>query len=363
MSVIHKAPPKVRDSEQGMIAIMTTLIMMIVISLIVLGFAQISRRNSRESLDRQLSSQAFYAAESGVNDARNLIRQAVAAGNPVGSKTTCDGTGDAGFYASLNPIIDAAHSVQYSCLLVDAAPTSLNFSDIGTTSTIIPVISPTGDAINTIKLDWQSKATSGTPTTGCPTTTVNIFSPVGAWACGYGVLRFDLVPTAGNALTTDSLVDSTMTTFAVPFPSSAGVNFVPYVAGTANTNNRVGIKCSDSGCSLEIRGLTQNNYHLRVSSIYKDVAMQLSATGATGSQLKIAGSQAVIDSTGKAQDVLRRIQVNVPLRTSSQNELSDYAIEMNGSLCKRYSVSSGFLSIDGTGITSANPLCQTGTTP
>jgi hypothetical protein len=357
-----QSQPKLGQSQHGMVSIMTTMILMIVISLIVLGFAQISRRNQRESLDRQLSTQAFYAAESGVNDARNLIKTAIATGQPVQDKTACGGTGTAGFYASLSPTIDSTHNVKYSCLLVDPAPKSLRYSDIGTPSTVIPLISSNGVALNKLKLDWQSKASSGSPTTGCPTGVVNIFTPAASWSCGYGVLRFDLVPTAGGSLTSNTLLDNTMTTFAVPF-SSGGTASIPFSASGANTNNRVGVSCSSSGCSLTITGLTQNNYHLRVSSIYKDAAMQVSATDATNNQLKIAGSQAVIDVTGKAQDVLRRIQVNVPYRTTTKNELSDYAIEMQGSLCKRYSIMSGFLSVDGTGITSSNPLCQTSTTP
>ena len=63
-----------------MVAILVTMNLMIVISLIVLGFAQISRRNQRQSLDRQLSTQAFYAAETAVNDAADLIKTAVQAG-------------------------------------------------------------------------------------------------------------------------------------------------------------------------------------------------------------------------------------------------------------------------------------------
>jgi hypothetical protein len=72
------------------------------------------------------------------------------------------------------------------------------------------------------------------------------------------------------------------------------------------------------------------------------------------------GAQAVIDSTGKAQDVLRRIQVNVPLRATSQNELSDYAIQSTDAICKRFSVmNGGYYDNDVTGVTSTsgNRLC------
>jgi hypothetical protein len=361
MSEIHNTKITLRHSEQGMVAIVTTLVLMLVISLIVLGFAQISRRNHRESLDRQLSTQAFYAAESGVNEARQLIRQAVQAGQPVQEKTTCTGTGGSAFYSSLDPDIDPTHSVKYSCLLVDPAPKTLRFSDIGTTSSVVPIISFDGSNISNLKLDWQSKAISGTPTTGCPTTIANVFTPATSWSCGYGVLRFDLVPTAG-VLNIDTLNDNTMTTFAVPL-SSGGTATIPFSVPASNVNNKIGVRCTNAGCSLTITGLSQNNYHLRISSLYKDVGLQVSATGATGNQIRIAGAQAVIDATGKAQDVLRRIQVNIPYTSTSENQLSDYAIETQGSLCKRYSVMQGFLSIDGSGITSTNPLCQTSVSP
>lgn len=360
MSEKHTVLSQLRHSEQGMVSIMTTLVLMVVISLIVLGFAQISQRNQRESLDRQLSTQAFYAAESGVNDARNIIRQAVSNGLKVEDKNDCDGTGNAAFYTGLQPNI--SDNVKYTCLLVDASPKELRYSDIGTTSSVVPIITANGDPISTIKLEWQSKITSGSPTTGCPTTTLNVFTPTGSWNCGYGVLRMDLVPTAGNSLTMDSLRNSTMSTTIVPF-SVGGRTNVPFSPGAGNQFNRISSRCSNTSCSLEITGLAANSYHMRISSMYKNAGLQITATGATGNQLEISGAQAVIDVTGKAQDVLRRIQVNVPLQTTSENKLSDYAIEAQGSLCKRYSVMNGFLSVDGNGITSTNPLCQTGTTP
>src|SRR5687767_10949862 len=197
MSKLHTTRKSFRYSQVGMVSIMTTMVLMIVISLIVLGFAQLSRRNQRETLDRQLSTQAFYAAESGVNDVRELIQNAIATGTvTVPEKDDCTGSGPAGFYASLNPDIDAPKSVKYTCVLVDASPEVLRYSDVGTTSIVVPLISAGGN-FSTLKFDWQSKIT-GNPTTGCPTTTGSIFSPTSSWTCGYGVLRVDLVPTNGT---------------------------------------------------------------------------------------------------------------------------------------------------------------------
>lgn len=365
MSMMPFKLQQIRRSESGMVSIMTTMVLMIVISLVVLGFAQVSRRNQRESLDRQLSTQAFYAAESGVNDVRQLIETAVNNDTAISGKTSCSDNGTGGFYLSLNPDIDSAHNVKYSCVTVNTSPSLLRYSDVGTTSIIIPMSSGTGAPFNTITLNWQSKTNSSTPTAGCPTTVNSVFSPVSNWTCGYGVLRFDLVPTASNSLTADKLRDDTMTSFVVPF-SSGGSPTIAYPAGSpASTNNTaslVGAKCTNSGCSLTINGLTslnQQSYAMRISSIYQDVGLQISATDPSGGALPIQGAQVVIDSTGKAQDVLRRIQVNVPLRNNSQNQLSDFGLQSTDSICKRFSVmSGGYFATDVSGVTSSNPLCK-----
>lgn len=356
MSNLRKQYANLRHSERGMISILTVMVLIIVISLIVLGFAQLSRRTQRESLDRQLSTQAFYAAESGVNDTRSLIATAVNAGNAVPDKNGCTDTGTGGFYASLNTTIDAPRGVKYSCLLVDTAPTTLSYSDVGATSTIIPMTSLGGN-FSKMTLKWQSKLTTGTPIAGCPSSTAAAFKTAATWTCGYGVLRFDLVPTSGGGLTSDSLRDDTMTTFAVPY-SSGGAISVAYAASTANTNNLLGVKCTNSGCALDITGLSTDSYYLRISSLYQDVALQVSASDGSGTALKLQGAQAVIDSTGKAQDVLRRIQVNVPLRSTSKNLLSDYAIQSTDAICKRYSILNGYFDSGVTGVTSTNRLCQ-----
>jgi len=360
---MQNSRPKLRASERGMVSIMTTMVLMIVISLIVLGFAQVSRRNQRESLDRQLSTQAFYAAESGINDVRELIQTEINSGAEIPEKTGCTDTGVGNFYGSLNPDIDVAKGVKYSCMLVDPSPTKLRYSNVGTTSVVVPMVNKDGSNFSQIKLDWQSKV-AGSPTAGCPNSTNNVFSATGSWSttCGFGVLRFDLVPAAGNSLNAASLQDNTMTTFVVPMRAgSAGSDSaVDFAGGSSNTTNRVGLICSATGCSFTIENLNQNAYYMRITSLYRDVALQVSATNGGGAAIEMEGAQAVIDSTGKAQDVLRRIQVNVPLRATSQNELSDYAIQSTDAICKRFAVmNGGYYDNDVTGVTSTsgNRLC------
>lgn len=344
--------------EAGLVSIMVTLILMIVISLIVLGFAQISRRNQRQALDRQLSTQAFYAAESGVNDARDLIKSAVLAGQNIPEKPDCtDGSGaTAVFYAGLAPDLDAiaADEAEYTCVMVDPTPNTLLYGDVGPTGVVVPLISASGANISRVTLTWETKDDTSTPTNNCPTTTNNVFSSTSSWTCGYGVLRTDLVPTNGTFNAAD-LQNRTQTSFLVPF-RTGGVSTFAFAAGSAN--NRRGVACTNSNCTLSITGLTANQYYMRLNSLYKNVSLQITAFDGSGNALALQGAQAIIDSTGKAQDVLRRIQVHVPLTPSSQNRMSDYAIQSTDSICKRFVVMDNYFDTTVNGVTSTNPLCQ-----
>jgi hypothetical protein len=162
----------------------------------------------------------------------------------------------------------------------------------------------------------------------------------------------------------NTLQTSTMTSFVVPVrPGGTGTaNPIPYTTG--GSNNRLGVICSDENCSLTINALSHAQYHMRVSSLYREVTLRLEAFDASGAQLSLQDAQAIIDSTGKAQDVLRRIQVRVPLNGSSGNQLSDFAIQSTEAICKRFSVMDGLFTNDapnavpGVQASTTNDLCQ-----
>lgn len=352
------------NRESGMVAIMVTLILMIVISLIVLGFADISRRNQRQAIDRQLSTQAFYAAEAGVNDTAAVIRAALASGDPVAAKPDCQSDGG-GLYASLNSNLDASGNVAYTCVTVDPTPSSLVYGNVGATGTVIP-LNAVGGSIDSITLTWQSKDESATPANDCPANMTDVFSATGAWTCGYGVLRLDIVPTSGSGLSIGGLQSAAMTTFLVPLRpggSGAAPNPVSYTPASTGTNNKLGVQCTNTSCSQTISGLSGDRFYLRAVSLYKDVSLQVTASSG-GNPVNIQSSQAVVDVTGRAGDVLRRIQVRIPLAASSTNLMSDYALQSAEAVCKRFAVMDDFFrneadnAVPAVTGTTTNPLCQ-----
>jgi len=351
-------------NQEGMAAIIVTMVTMVVISLIVLGFATISRREQGQTLDQQLSTQAFYAAETGVEDAKNVITAALQSGTSIPSKEDCD-TNTAGPSFSPNyptgagTILNSANNVSYSCLLVDPTPTSIKYNGVGSDNIVVPIT--TTDSIDQFVVTWKpTNVPTGSPSS-CPGTVVNTFSPQPNWNCGYGLLRMDLVQTEG-ALTRTNLSTGTLTVFFVP-TRNVSAGSIAYI-GNRNRPNIVAANCTPgtySQCSATITGLgSARSFSMRLNSLYQPSDLTVVAYHGSA-PLEVSGAQAMVDVTGKAQDVLRRIQVRVPVGASGKT--AAFAVQSNGALCKRFKTTPNYLSIPGDIVNPdlANDMCRSQT--
>jgi len=327
-----------RDKNQsGLVSIIVTMFLMIVITLIVLGFARLTRRDQRQVLDRQLSTQAFYAAESGVNDAIKVLHD-----SPPGSVSKSSCLPDSNFPAA-NAILDSTTS--YTCLLIDPTPTSLPYT-VGTdASTVVPL--NTSQPIKTIILSWEVTPAPATTSVGaCPA--LNKLPAVSGYPstnCDAGVLRVDLVP-VGGSFTRTSLNSSTFTALFQPVSGGSGTINYPQQGAIVPANCTGG---STPVCTASIGNLGGMNYVMRVRSMYKSNSLTISAVNAGGGALQLTGAQAVIDSTGKANDVLRRVVVHVKLPTNTDG-VPDYAIQSKDTICKRFYAYSGTATFDPVGV-------------
>jgi len=352
--------------EAGMISIIVTLILMLVISLIVLGFATVSRREQRSSLDRQLSAQAFFAAESGINDARKVIIAKVKANEPIPEKTDCkpnsDYNGSAPAYSNPSNKLNADGTVSYPCLLVSTKLRTLTVSPVtaGGSSTSLP-LEPDGVMTN-LHIDWQALSTplavqiakckgAGTSNDAFPRNNVS------EWECPYGVVRMDIVP-IGPTLSRLAMSSTNplgqKTIFFYPTNNSSEI-IQPY----ALSNGAVAeMKCQEAtGCDVDVNGIPNGNYMLRISGIYVDGAVTITAQSVIkGPDLDLKNGQVEIDVTGKAQDVLRRIQVRLPIASV---ETPDYALQSGSSICKRFLSSPlGFSIPSISNQDTNNPMCR-----
>lgn len=326
--------PRVTQNQQGIVSILVTMIIMIVLTLIVTGFAQLARREQRAALDNQLNSQAFYAAESGVNDARRARSDGF-----NGEKTSCQADSSSPFPSLRSNNVSADGLIQYSCLLIKSRlPFTLH--QVSTDSSrIVPMnaYSSAGALTNVESMTFTWTGNSGS---GMPATAPSALPTQTGWGGSdrIGMLRVDVIPIPGS-LSSSNLSNGMMTFFAYP-QSGATPGQVAYGSGNGSIASA---SCSGGECKVTLTGLTavaNARYYVRLKALYNSITVRTSIMDSSGNSLLIEGSQAEIDSTGKANDVLKRIKVRVDdgTETSGMDNFPEYPLESKNSICKKLEV-------------------------
>lgn len=332
-----------KQNQSGLVAFVVVLAIMLILTLIVLSFGRLVRREQRQALDRQLNTQAFYAAESGVNDALNALDS----GTLGAYNDNCDGPGSFMDEAGLNQNVD--NSIAYSCLLVDDSPPQLEYEPVSTQgSTVVPLRPATG-VITRLEISWDD-ADGGTTLSGCPA--VGQFPQNWSNSCNIGMLRLELVQFNGGQDRLELIRDRGIVFLS---PSTTGFTASRSLGGATgiNADNQgmpattpIRADCRGLGpgprrCSFVITGLTMSQGYLRMLSLYRPVGVTIRAfNGAgSGSQVDLEGAQAEIDVTGRANDILRRIKVTAAIPDSNGIPLPDYALQTTRTQCKRFSLS------------------------
>ncbi len=339
-------------NEKGFASIVIALILIIILALFTIGFAQLARREQQTALDKQKATQANYAAESGINDAyKDIMSGAINDANTSGAyanKCLTGATASSGTKSLPAGALTAKQNINnntgvgYTCLLVQLNTDTLQFNNVLPNSGR-HMLFTTKDPLNNLTISWGSA-------TGRTTFAPNLdpanptLPPIGNWSYP-PVVEFSLTPIPPDLSTKPDpngyLRDNTFTFYA--YPSSGGSNSVNF--DPANQGQVVSGDCSGSGsypCSVNLNNLGGNQFVLHFTDYYDSSNILMCANTATcpGSGGTTFSGEPVIDVTGKARDVLKRLRVRVLINNGQPGVPDDNAPLPNGAieaqnLCKR----------------------------
>jgi len=168
-----------------------------------------------------------------------------------------------------------------------------------------------------------------------------------------GILRAGIIPVPAGNLNHQNLSQDAKTYFLYPNANgTAGIigqrdgasGNGAFIDGECNALNTIETTDTPRFCNAEITGLSNRTVYLTLRGAYQEAAVTVQAFSSDGTALKLSGLQAVVDSTGRANDVLRRIQVRVPLGNSYR--IPAFAIDSMESVCKRLAVYEDGAAID-----------------
>lgn len=304
-----------RADENGFASIVIALVLIVVLALVVTGFAQLSRREQKSALDKQLANQAYYAAESGINDVAKAL-PAIAASSTPPDKTKCLTDTQMSSYG-LSPSVNPALGISYSCVLVDARPPILLYNNVAASSQRYTSFISDPSPLTSLTISWGS--TDGHISYNSSTRGFRPLSgSVLKWGTTPAVLQISITPVPNGALSRSALTGRMFTTYLYP---STALGSVTYDASAGKQGQIVSGACSGRGaypCSVTISGLNVPNTQAYILSIvdYYD-SSNITVTGRSGvGAVNFVGAQAQVDVTGKAQDVLKRLRVNIPVHAS-----------------------------------------------
>ncbi len=356
-------------NQSGLVSIVVALVIMSIMTLVAVSFAFLTRREQRQALDRQLSSQAFYAAETGINDAVTALKD----GTITSNIDTCDSAAQDRIAPISQRQLDASTGVEYTCVLVTPQTESLEYDTISQdSSTVVRIRTPSGrDPVQKLRISWEDTVVDPADTEDSFADENSAFylpqdkaikgNLVSAFLTGNsghmqtakfptktGVLRTTVIP-ASAVTSTDSLLNNSQTVFLYPKENNTAGNAGSVAFRTGGALNREGVfgsgECnvgnnpssqpdSPRYCNTDITGVGHRDFFVRLKAVYRPVAVTITALDEHDDSLPIDGAQAIIDSTGKAADVLRRVRVRVPLGSTSYY-FPEFAIESANTICKR----------------------------
>jgi hypothetical protein len=377
--------------QQGMASIIVVSVLIVIMTLITIGFTRLVTRSAVNSANRQFSASATYAAQSAINDVASYIKQYAAAniGNPLLPKsTTCTGNGSLiGNSTSQGPFYSKSQlssntTTRYTCLLLNPTPSTLVFTQVQNLKSQVVKIntSASAGALDKLLLSWQP---SDSQITGFPTSPSNLNDET-TWNSSTGickdsggvnascipVLRVAIFPISnGEPLTSPQAQSKTI--FLYPQGGGVNVPVKPYVgAGAISDGSLVPIPCTqhiagagdfnpttNSGyvCNVILSALASaitpsgtDSVYLRITPIYNQADVRLAADDRFGNALNFINDQAIIDATAQTSGVVKRLQARADTSSlangatsadtniaSNSNDIPEQAVRSANALCKR----------------------------
>ena len=339
-----------RLNQQGAAAILSVLIFSIIITVVVTAYLRSALSGQAEAMNFDLSTRAYYAAESGIQDALREINT-----NPsYTSKNTCDA-----FVPSGSGNLDSSGYLAYTCQLIDITPSSIEFTvgqDTNGMARLLPANTADFNGTYNLIVRWSSTADSGANNYTTNDST-GLFPPQAKWSedSRYPALRVSLISFPVNSGST-GLSSSNVRQDVVFLNPTAETDVTMNINATTGVTPEARVQsahCYDSEsidsyggykCQKVIKltgyPLDTNALYARLHSLYSSSKVQLSlAKDGSTDPVPLKGGVIQIDVTGKAGNVLKRVRQTYNLQDGVMlDNLPEAAVIGGDGICKYYSI-------------------------
>lgn len=344
-------------NQNGAVSIISVVIFILIITIVVTAYLGSALSQQRTSVNLDMGTRAYYAAESGVQDAARGLNADISL-----TQNTCKSS--TGSFIGGNGVVGASdqYGLSYTCQIIDPSPTEITGSvDSSTTAMIRITPEGTPSTPNAILLKWSLKTKPSEPVLYPRNDNTQSLKKLSDWQDAAGnkwhpMLRVALLshpltgsfnrnqigqnvvflnPKAGNFASPNSV-----TAFSKgqnPYDATVKENMIndaTCVLSNAATDYSCEqlITLTDGGYSF-----SQDQLYVRIGSLYgaTNFSMQVLEDD---QPFPLKNVQATIDVTGRAKDVYRRVKQAFPLSGYVEDTNTDAAVVAGEGICKQFSV-------------------------
>lgn len=358
-----------KRNQQGGVSLFVVVFATLLLSVITVGFVQLMLSDQRQAVDNDLSQSAYDSAMAGVEDAKRVLLKNLDCGGTV--STVCNNARSAVSAGQCNTISrafsgssshserpvegttgnDEALNQAYTCVVItpdtpDYIAPSIRADD----SVLVPLAGVS--TFDRVRVSWfTSSDASGATTVNLPSFAPELPTPVsGLWTPTMpSLLRTQLIQT-GSSFTLEQFDDNNAKSLFL-YPAATGVTSLSYALDGRRSGSAAPqqIRCQTNfgagayACTATIllpnpvggSAANRANAFLRVSPLYNASSVRVQLLNG-GTAVNFNGVQPSIDSTGRANDVFRRVETRVEMNAEALYPRA--TLEVRGDLCKDFSV-------------------------
>lgn len=383
-------------SERGAVSIFVVVFAALLMTIVTVGFVRIMVEDQNQATNNDLALSAYDSAMAGVEDAKRALLRYQAACQ-AGDATACDAsvigseecnevilfggvvdgsfegsaTGGSGEIRVEQTTGDGALDQAYTCVTIDLETDDYVVDEAEMNkSVLVPLVG--SSAYDTVQIEWFSNDDLDPSAGGAVTLSPERTSGSGAepmladWGASRPALLRSQLIQFGDSFTLDdfnltpSASESNSNTVFL-YPTTNGWN--EYEFGTGDyrktsaasetprdlgTNTPLPVECASSvasgvgySCRIQMElpspvGGGDRSAYLRLTPLYNTSSLRIQLfNGAT--PVTFNGVQPAIDSTGRANDLFRRVVTRVNM-VQTDFPYPEAALQLTGDLCKDFAV-------------------------
>ena len=344
-----------KHDERGVVSIFIVIFAAIFMTIITVSFLSLMVHDQQQATNNELSQNAYDSAMSGVEDAKRAIAgckngtiseascQKLGSGacttlSDVGvvhaPQTMTDGSGNREYPLQGSEGDTNSLNQAYTCVTVDTTPSDYKADLTKDNPTVIPLTAQSAGS-SSLTLSWQAIPSRTFTNGGSAGNLLNLNAWTSAPNSYPPMMRVQFIKGASNS-TASSNSRSLFLYPQVPPSEPSETSSVSFALDSHTTNTSWGVFCWQKTCSAKLTDGSNNlfgsNNYLVITPLYENASATLAISGGG----KFSNVQDVVDSTGRANDLFRRVQARVdliPHPTYPNGELN-----LTGPLCKNFVV-------------------------